>query len=100
MSKYAWLLAMCFYSIRPQPRQQAWSKQKEQKEKKMRRREIKELKRKRKNNLDSSDLQDLEDDTRLLKKLKKGKVSNGTVCVHVYKMVCDVFITYRDFRYI
>ena len=74
---------MSFYSVRWQPRQQAWSKQKEQKEKKMRRREIKELKRKRKNNLDLSDLQDLEDDTRLLKKLKKGKVSNGTLCARV-----------------
>ena len=61
--------------VRKQARGQAWSKQKEQKQKKQRRREIKELKRKRKNDLDAADLEELADDTRLLKKLKKGKVS-------------------------
>lgn len=52
----------------------AWSKQKEKKEKKLKRREVKEKKRKRKAEMDESELDELASDSRLLKKLKKGKV--------------------------
>lgn len=53
----------------------AWSKNKEQKEKKKDKKQRKEASKKRKQELDERDLNELADDVRLLKKLKKGKIS-------------------------
>ncbi|XP_063971362.1 ATP-dependent RNA helicase DDX55-like [Lytechinus pictus] len=53
----------------------AWSKNKEQKEKKKERKQKKEAAKKRKQQFDENDLNELADDVRLLKKLKKGKIS-------------------------
>ena len=60
-----------------QVKTERWSKQKEKKERKQRRREIKDRKRKLKEQkLDDDDIDDLNSDVRLMKKLKKRKVSN------------------------
>ncbi|XP_030830917.1 ATP-dependent RNA helicase DDX55 [Strongylocentrotus purpuratus] len=53
----------------------AWSKNKEQKEKKKERKQKKVAAKKRKQEFDESELNELADDVRLLKKLKKGKIS-------------------------
>ena len=58
-----------------QPKTESWSKQRERKEKKEKRREYKDRKRKREQEMDEDDLEDLAKDARLVKKLKKGKVS-------------------------
>ena len=60
-----------------QPKSVPWSKEKERKEKRRRRKIIKERKRKAFND---AELNELDNDLRLVKKLKKGKVS--IVCVH------------------
>ena len=59
-----------------QPKTESWSKQKDKKDRKQKRQEVKEYKRKRKLAVDEGDLADLASDARLLKKLKKGKVSS------------------------
>lgn len=54
----------------------SWSKNKERHEKKLKRKEYKERKRKRKENaFDEKELDELEKDSRLVKKLKQGKIS-------------------------
>ncbi|XP_071495241.1 ATP-dependent RNA helicase DDX55-like [Diadema antillarum] len=53
----------------------AWSKNKEKKEKKKDRKQRKEASKKRKQQFDEADLDELADDVRLMKKLKKGKIS-------------------------
>ena len=65
------------------PKTVAWSKQRDKKERKIKRREIKELKRKSKqeksaaNKLDDEDLEDLDKDIKLMKKMKKKKISEA-----------------------
>ena len=55
------------------PKSEAWSHKKERKEKKKRRKEIKE--KKRKVEMTEDDMKELDDDFRMVKKLKKNKVS-------------------------
>ena len=53
----------------------SWSKQTERKDRKVQRREVKAKKLKRKIEMNEDELDDLANDARMLKKLKKGKVS-------------------------
>ncbi|XP_061173659.1 ATP-dependent RNA helicase DDX55-like [Saccostrea echinata] len=63
--------------FRRPPRSQAWSKQKERKDRKKKRREQKEMSRKRKaeDEEKEEEEEDFQDDVKLMKKLKKGKIS-------------------------
>jgi len=58
------------------PKTVSWSKQNDKKERKVKRREIKEIKRKRKQETNDEDMADLDKDLRLMKKLKKKKITD------------------------
>ncbi|KAK3101528.1 hypothetical protein FSP39_004227 [Pinctada imbricata] len=60
------------------PRSEAWSKKREQKERRKKRKEKKELVKKRKaDEMTEDDIKDLDDDVRVLKKLKRGKITQA-----------------------